>query len=448
MSTPQNIQFKNLKETLFVKKGDSGYNELKKVNNDGNWVDYVNEMLQNQISVRYDYSTDTFTIIPLFKNLSENFNLGVEDNYEESIEIEDILNEVIPDAIEKGIENAFNKLKNEMFNGVEYSDSETNEVNQNNTSNLKGIDWTQEIQIEKDEEYIHPDLERLVGERGMGNSCIPPEYEEEVTFDDDNKYYSVEEEIDENEEVYNNCEKQIDVDGTPVTLVLNNIFITNSEVSFINEMAKKANTTLKGLNGEDELLEIYVENKEGKIEVVECIDKKDTIFPFVCKNKQFRNLNEAIEYTNVNLDVVTSRIFNNSINESTYNRGFKESKESDIFDWMKEASINVNETWTVRDLGYVNLKNGLNERYSNITQLDKVENTLMVNESGDYILFKGNLKERSKIGVEKEIIKENLNRRSSLGNYKVVGIFENTLEGLGEIMYQSKKAEIKLFNWK
>lgn len=443
MNIPNNIKFDKLNTTLFVRKGDKEYDSLKKMNNDGNWTNYINEMLVNQTSIRYDYSTDTFTVVPLFRSLTETYNLGVEEEYIDEVEIGDILSNVLPNAIEKGIENAFNKLKNDMYSGVNFDSIEVDSVNDvNKTALKKNIDWEEEIEIDKPNDYVHPDLERLTGIQYNGIKPKEEEYEDLIIGSD--KFS----EFEENDKVFNNCHETIDLDGKPIQIVLNNIYIKNSEVQFINSLAKETGGDLKGLNGNSDLLEIYFEAPNKKVRVIECIDKRNIHLPFSCNGRNFKELKEAFNYATTSTDDFKKEVKKSKLNEAVFSRGFNSEKEATIFDFMKETKININESWVTMDLGYVNLKNGYNEKLRNIIKLDNNQNTLMENSNGHYVLIKGNLKERSKNGLKKELIKENSNKKESLGTYRVVGLFENSLEGLGEIMYKTKKGEVRLLCWK
>ena len=137
------------------------------------------------------------------------------------------------------------------------------------------------------------------------------------------------------------------------------------------------------------------------------------------------------------------------MNENLLNRSFDSKKEANSLDILNQVNENYKiKQWTVKEVGLVNLKNGLNENYSDITKIGKAQNTLLKNNEGDYVLIKGNLQEATQKGTKAELLENRKTKIVSYGNFEVVGKYDNTLEGLGDVMYESKKSAIPLLFFK
>jgi len=288
------------------------------------------------------------------------------------------------------------------------------------------------------DDFKHPDLDRITG--GLDYDETPDEEFVDMPEEDFEQPYE------EPKAKSITANKDINIGGQRVKLILTGVMITADELSYIGEAVKNAGNSLKQINGKGKELNIIVEtaDKNFTINYVDTPNNK-TKTPFSIANHKFTSLEEALERINYKKSLKEAEVFEKIVGEDIFMREFGMIKESDIFDYMKEPASHVT-GWNVMSVGYLNLKNGLNETFSKITQTGKEQNTLVMSNDGTYYLIKGNLKERSKIGTKKELVETKA--KKSLGNVQVVGLFENTQEGLGSIMYKIKRTAIPLLVWK
>lgn len=283
-----------------------------------------------------------------------------------------------------------------------------------------------ENELHEDMTGAHPDLRRIVGEIEPTDEDLMPQ---ESTFDAED--ISMEEPM--------NMNGTMEVGGQPVRIVLTGVMITESEIKYISDVANQNNKRLKEIRGKGKELNIVVEGY-GKTYTINYIDmpKNKLAKPFSIKSHQFGSLEEAISRIDAK-----KNMFSRMLDETLSKRGLNDFKESNIFEDTKNN--NYVSGWNVTAAGAVNLKTGLNEVYSKITMHSNEPNTLVkINES--FYLLKGNLKERSKIGTVKEFV--DVKNRKSYGIGEVVGIYENSEKGLGQIMYDIKRTSIPLLVWK
>ena len=216
------------------------------------------------------------------------------------------------------------------------------------------------------------------------------------------------------------------------------------ELNYIGEEVKKSGNKLKEINGKGIELNILVESKDNKKYNINFKDiqlnKNKT--PFSICNYKFTTLEEELNKINYKRELTENRVFE-SINKELLERNTQEFKESTIFKGYE--NVKDISTWRVKTVGSLNLKNGLNETYSRMTECGKELNTLIKTDSGNFYLIKGNMKERTKIGTKKEIVEGR--SLKSLGNATVIGLYENNIIGLGEIMFKIKRTSIPLLCW-
>ncbi len=251
---------------------------------------------------------------------------------------------------------------------------------------------------------------------------------------------------DEEEAPVMNVDKSVNMNNSKVQITLNGVQISISEIGYIGEAVKASGSKLKAIKGEGKKLNIMVEanNKSYNIEFNDG-PRLSTKTPFKIGKHSFTTLEEALERIHYKKEINENRIFKNIMNKDLIERGAdKDYKNADIFKEFKD--INYIPAWNVMSVGAVNLKNGMNETYSNITQHGIEDNTLVITENNEYLLFKGNLKDRSKVGTTREIVEPKL--KKSFGVGKVIGVFENDSKGLGQIMEKVKKTSIPLLVWK
>lgn len=326
--------------------------------------------------------------------------------------------------------------------------SEFDEVSEEVQETLGGYKETDNLFIDNGgdefvDEEIDEEKELLLDDE------IPNEDEDEIVIN--NEEYA-QPSVDSNPiNLQKTIEKEIKVCGMPVQIILHGVMITPSELNYIGESCKKQNLLLKKISGEKNKLKILVEyaNKTYGINYID-VPKEKTQTPFSIKEHKFESLEEAIRKIKLPLDNFNKEKKNFSklisgIKSEKLN--FSDIKESTILsDFSGKVTKNYISSWNVKSVGFVNLKSGLNEVYSNITQHSKEANTLILNESGQYFLIKGNIKDRVKPGDKKELV--DMIEKKDYGIIQVVGIFENSQKGLGQIMFKTKRTSVPLLIWR
>lgn len=269
-------------------------------------------------------------------------------------------------------------------------------------------------------------------------------------LDDD----SVAPEIVGNETGNETVSQTVNCAGTPIQIVLTGVMLTMPEIQYVAEAVKKCGMSLKKIvSKEKKKLNFIVEKaKVGKSETQKYIinyvdvDIRRNKYPFTLKNKKFQTLEETLIACKFE-DIKAQQEHKNAmkfLNEDISTRQITENHASDIFKQFEDKTDYIS-SWSVKSVGIVNLKDGLNETYRNITKhAAREKNTLVQTKEGQFYLLKGNLKERSKEGTKKQLIEGNKNH----GTSKVVGVYENSLKGLGQIMYRTKRTTIPLLIWK
>lgn len=303
---------------------------------------------------------------------------------------------------------------------------------------INGRDEDQSGMMEAEgDDFKHPDLDRF----GVGDMDYSPE-DEVVSYEEDEFEPDYEEEITPAVNVNQNMNLQ----GQRVQIMLTGVMITMPELTHIGETIKKAGNKLKKIVGKGNTLNMLVEANDKQY-VIKYVDQptNKTKTPFSIRNNNFKSLEEALDRINYKRGARENEVFNKIVDEGVLRMEVASVKESNIFSELNE-NIKYVAGWNVMPVGYLNLKTCMNETFSRITQSGKEPNTLILTEAGEYYLLKGNMKERSKIGTKKEIV--NMKEGKSYGVSKVVGIYENTAEGLGEIMYKIKRTSIPLLVWR
>ena len=245
--------------------------------------------------------------------------------------------------------------------------------------------------------------------------------------------------------------KTVNCNGTPIQVVLTGVILTMPEIKAITESVKKQGLKVIKLESNKATeLNIIVEgfNKKYKINYQD-VNKSRNKTPFSIKHEKFQSLIEALErikginkknliekknFSKFNDKDLLNRSIGGNITESTLKTDYSDAIKKNI------------SSWNVKAVGSVNLKTGLNEAYSNIISHSKEKNTLIKTRDGQFYLMKGNLKERSKVGIVKELV--DVENKKGYGIGKVVGIFDNTAKGLGQIMYHTKRTSLPLLIWK
>lgn len=284
----------------------------------------------------------------------------------------------------------------------------------------------------------HPDLHRIAG-----NLDFTPEEEEDLFYDASDFEPDVEEPI----APLVTKNETMNLSGQQVQIVLTGVMITPVEMNYISEAVAKNGGKLKKIEGVDNQLKIVLESnkKSFTINYIDLPSYKAPQ-PFSIKGYKFSSLEEALKKINFenNKAGKESEIYKSIMTEGFENREINNWNDSDIFDGLEK--VNYVSSWSVVNAGTLNLKNGLNEAQTAITKLGTEPNTLVKSEEGNYYLIKGNLREASKIGTERELY--DARNRKNIDRVTVVGLYENNYKGLGEIMYEIKKTSIQLLSWK
>lgn len=242
--------------------------------------------------------------------------------------------------------------------------------------------------------------------------------------------------------------KTVQCAGIPVQIVLTGVMLTMSEATSIVEGVKKSGLKVKKIeSAKSTELNIIVEAYGKKYKIhYEDVAKGRNKIPFSIKHEKFQSLSEACERINeVNKkDLKEKKNFGLFNDKDILSRQITNTKDTTL---LKEfENITYVSSWNVKAMGSVNLKTGLNEAYANIITHSKEANTLIKTNNGQFYLMKGNLKERSKVGLKKELV--DLEGKKSYGIGTIVGIYENSAKGLGQVMYKTKRTSLPLLIWK
>lgn len=243
--------------------------------------------------------------------------------------------------------------------------------------------------------------------------------------------------------------KTVQCGGIPVQIVLTGVMLTMGDVSSIVESVKKKGLKVTKIesNKKRELnIMIEANGRRYKVHYTD-INAQRNHLPFSIKHEKFTSLTEACERirTASRQRMDEKDNFAKFNDDDILNRTINNPKDSTILTETKSNDSYIS-AWNVRSVGTVNLKSGLNEAFSNIISQSNQLNTLIKTKDGQYYLMKGNLKARSKIGTIKELV--DIQGKKSYGIGKVVGMYENSIKGLGRIMYHTKRTSLPLLIWK
>lgn len=276
------------------------------------------------------------------------------------------------------------------------------------------------------------------------------EYEEYMTEDESDFSGDYEAEEDEVEAITANGIANIN--GQPVQIILTGVMITPAEIRIISEAAKKEGLKLNKVEGAGNIIHFVMESKSKSKFIIKYDDLQyaKTKTPFSLDNNNFRTLNEVFSVIkNKEQQIIKeSKFFEKLVSKKGLEkRRISDVKESTI---LKEFEGKISDKymhgWNVKSVGALNLKSGLNEVYSDVTKHTKEPNTLIKTNDGKYYLIKGNLKERSKKGTKRQIVDIPLKKDFGIGT--VIGVYENNINGLGEIMFETKRTSISLLAWR
>lgn len=240
------------------------------------------------------------------------------------------------------------------------------------------------------------------------------------------------------------------VNGQAVQIILTGVMISPKEVSFVAESAKKAGMKLKAVKGAGTIVNFIVENAGKQYTIqYEDLPKHKSKTPFSIKKYSFTTLDEALNIITLKKSkaLKEAKNFKTFMTKDISNRSFSNITESNI---LKEFEGKISKDyiagWNVKAVGSINLKSGINETYSNITEHSNQQNTLVKTKDGQFFLLKGNLKERSEIGTIRQLV--DVKGDKDYGTATVVGLYENSTKGLGQIMFKVKRTSLPLLTWK
>jgi len=572
MKFPKSINFSNVNVKKIFEPTSKEYKALLALNDEGEWKDYINEMLTLGISVVYDASGDFFIVKPVafkennnkmyskgkklnlsdFQFLNEDFDKKylLHDDDEETenlsdnnVDIETSVNDLIhlddqdvelatPETAEElvpsddipqqptstlTVQDIENIVKQFLTGQQSTSDKQTSvpdtlatgeasTVNQDVEGDLDVLESefaenqskinVVENKIENDESYLDILNGDYIGETesieiplaAEGSQVMEPtsaindnlstvgsefdiyeqpdeEEEPEIIKEGPEDELDIVEPVDyedgdldlvepeiEPEVVPNNS--IINVGGTPIKIQITGWLITMPEVNTLVEAVKKNKAKLRKLeSNNDKELFLYIEcnNKIYKIRY-EDRPKVELSRPWSIKGKKFASINEAISMVrNRKLVNDKEKYFKDLIatDKDLSSRTLSNLKEANIFEDFRndKNSVNYVPGWNIKHVGALDLKKGLNEVFSNITQHNsKDKNTLFKTKDGKYFLIKGNLGEASQKGEKRQLV--DLEGKKEYGIGQVVGLYENTYKGLGQVMYKIQRTSIPLLVWK
>lgn len=246
-----------------------------------------------------------------------------------------------------------------------------------------------------------------------------------------------------------NVNKTIQCCGIPIQIVLSGVMLTMQDVSSIVEGVSNKGLKVSRIESHkrDEL-NIIIESNGRKYSIqYKDVPAARNQLPFSIKHERFNSLSEACN----RIRFVSKQRLTEKDNFTKFNdkdllqRKMNDPKDSTILTEVK-SNENFVSAWNVKSVGSVNLKSGLNEVFSNLIGHSKEKNTLIKTRDGQFYLIKGNLKERSEIGTTKELV--DAKGKKSYGVGRVIGVYENSVKGLGRIMYHTKRTSLPLLIWK
>lgn len=224
--------------------------------------------------------------------------------------------------------------------------------------------------------------------------------------------------------------------------------LTEGQLRSLKSQIAKKNMKLLKVNKLKEGLELTIgcNNKKYKINYKDVSVKRGQI-PFSIKSEKFTTLDEALTRINgINRKTLTEKENFKKLTGDISNRSLGGNERGAT---ILEGYEKVQDTkgWNVKAIGSISLKTGINETLSNITTKNPYDtNTLVKTTGNQYFLLKGNLNERSKIGVKKELV--DMDRKCEYGTAEVVGIYKNNLKGMGQIMEKIQRTSVPLLIWK
>ena len=371
------------------------------------------------------------------------------------------------------VQNKIQIVKGKIENETSYNDILTGENSDeeaipNPYERTDGYD-AEDFSLEDDDFVRNSELSNGVEELEDGDTILPSDSDpgiidgakedmtDDILFDDDEEMAEdVLPSVSGNEYKYDTAppalpttNKTVNCGGTQIQIVLTGVILTMPEVQTIAEGAKKHGLKVKKIHSnKKEELNIIVE-KAGKDVTINYkdISKLKNKYPFTTREGKFQSLNEA--YYSIQFDVYKANAekenFKKILTEENLSKSIDLRDESTLLSEFKGKVKDI-ASWNVKAMGSINLKTGINETYSNISQHTKEPNVLVKTTNGQYFLMKGNLKERSKVGTKKDLI--DLEGKKAYGKAIVVGIYENTAVGLGKIMYKVKQTSLPLLIWK
>ena len=537
----KNIDFRNIKVSKVFHNKTKQYEFFTKMN-ESSWSKYITTMLSNNIRVKYDALSDTYTATPLKENEMTNkkYLLQDEDESEMSTEqdalelinaidlddemeddemevsnpeieiyepetpqisappvltpqvsaaptidmaqLEMLLNKILgksesdasmPEELpqqEVPIEGNFtgNILDTEFeanADNLSYIESKIDagsymaSIDPNYSNNMEteeemDMPISDESYSEGDEEelleYENSEMEHFGSATGSLKEEEGDEFEAVGEDEDDEEEDMGVEAVDTEEETPITTNGTANVNGQAVQIILTGVMISPQEVSFVQESAAKAGMKLKAVKGAGKIVNFIVENAGKQYTIqYEDLPKHKSKTPFSIKKYSFTTLDEALNIITLKKSkaLKEAKNFKTFMTKDISHRSFSNITESNI---LKEFEGKISKDyiagWNVKSVGSINLKSGINETYSNITEHSNQQNTLVKTKDGQFYLLKGNLKERSELGTVRQLV--DIKGDKDYGTATVIGLYENSTKGLGQIMFKVKRTSLPLLTWK
>jgi len=243
-------------------------------------------------------------------------------------------------------------------------------------------------------------------------------------------------------------------DNKKIKVIIQGWMITEGEIKYLHKIIKENGGLLRALkSSRKDALYVLVE-ANNKFHTIRYDDrsKYESVTPWSVKNEKFLTLKETVNYIKEGAPKKQKvsdkeRFFQKLVKkDNLIEREINNFKESDIFEDFR-SKTNYVPSWNIKPAGALNLKNGLNEKFSRITQhTPEVKNTLFKTNDGNYYMIKGNISEGSKPGTKRHLV--DYENKKDYGVGKVIGVYENSMRGLGKVMEKIQRTSIPLLVWK
>lgn len=351
----------------------------------------------------------------------------------------------------------------------DFEDEDTGTPNILDTEFRENDENISNIQEDEDESYLdkingvpeHVGVDGNVarGEKGLMQSSDEIEEEDydpdlEIVEPVDAGYEDSDEEL--NDDDLNEVENgDFSVPGNKkIKVIIQGWMITEGEIKYLHKVIKENGGLLRAVKSNNKKILYVLVEANKKFHTIRYDDRSqyETVTPWTIKNKKFLSLKEAIRA------IKSNSLYKKKISDkekyfrklvqkdNLMERRMSDVEDASIFEDFRNKT-NYVPSWNMKSVGMLNLKNGLNEHFSKITQhTPEIKNTLFQTKDGNYYVIKGNISEASKVGTKRHLC--DFENKKDYGVGKIVGIYENSMQGLGRIMEKIKRTSVTLLVWR